>query len=123
MVYALHLAMRALKAIVAVVMVLLAVAIVLPNFFKPRPAYSTSACVANLKRIEEAKQQWAVENKKRLIDIPSDMDIFGEGRPIRVKPSCPANGTYTLGAVNEKATCSIGPPEQHTLDYDRKRFR
>ncbi len=106
--------MRALKVIGAAVLVLLAVAIVLPNFFKPRPACSTSACVANLKWIEKAKQQWALENKKMSTDVPLDTDIFGEGRPIRVKPICPEGGTYNLGTLNEKATCSIGPPA-HTL--------
>src|SRR5436189_6483852 len=106
--------MRALKVIVAVIIVLLAVAIVLPNFFKPRPACSTSACVGNLKWIERAKQQWALENKKMPTDVPLDTDIFGEGHTIRVKPICPEGGTYNLGTLNEKATCSIGPPA-HTL--------
>ena len=110
--------MRALKVIAAVAMVLLAVAIIIPNFLEPRSVSSVSACVANLKYIEEAKQRWASENNKKPTDIPSESDLFGEGG----LPGCPAGGSYHLGAVNEKATCTIGPPA-HTLDYDRRKFR
>lgn len=118
----LRLMMRTLRVMVAVVIVLLAVAIIIPNFLTPRAVSSMSACVANLKRIEEAKQQWALENNKKPADIPSETDIFGEGRPIRVKPGCPDGGTYILGALSEKPKCTVGPPA-HTLDYDPKRFR
>ena len=114
--------MRTLKVIAAVAIVLLDVAIIIPNFLEPRSVSSTSACVANLKKIEKAKQRWASENNKKPTDIPSDNDLFGDGLPIRVKPQCPAEGTYNLGAVNEKPICTIGPPA-HTLDYDRRKYR
>jgi len=39
--------------------------------------------------------------------VPTDADLFGPDKYIETKPSCPAGGTYTLGSVREKPTCSI----------------
>jgi len=117
-VYALLIIMRALKVILSFSILLLAVAIIVPNFVKPRAVSAMSACVANLRQIQEAKQAWALETHAKPTDIPVDSDLFGEGRPLRVKPGCPAGGSYTLGALNENVTCTIGPPV-HTLDYKK----
>ena len=35
-----------------------------------------------------------------------DTDLFGTTLYIREKPSCPANGTYTLGVVSDKPVCT-----------------
>ena len=71
-----------------------------------------NACVANLKQIEGAKATWALENKKLPTDVPQDSDLFGTNRYLREKLNCSEGGTYSLGAVNEKPTCSI---PGHTL--------
>jgi hypothetical protein len=72
------------------------------------------ACINNLRLIDAAKQQWALEFKKLPTDIPSVEDIqpyMGRGAKGEM-PTCPDGGTYTLGAVNEKPTCSV---PSHTL--------
>ncbi len=92
--------------VVAIIGLLASIAI--PNFVKARKASQTAACVMNLRAIEGAKATWALEQKKNNADVPQDADLFGPDKYIRDKPSCPANGTYTLGNVESKPTCS-GP--------------
>ena len=82
-------------------------------FWKPGCAYpQRSGCISNLKMMEGAKATWALENHKPTNAVPTDADLFGPALYIREKPQCPGNGTYTLGAVSEKARCSI---RGHTL--------
>jgi len=95
--------------VVAIIGLLAAIAI--PNFVKARQASQKSACVANLKQIEGAKATWALEMKKVNTDVPTDGDLFGSTLYIRVKPACPASGTYALLAVDAKPTCTVA---EHT---------
>ncbi len=90
--------------VVAIIGLLAAVAI--PNLAKARKSAQKAACIANLKTIEGAKGIWALEMKKNDTDVPTDGDLFGPDKNISEKPACPAGGTYTLGAVSEKPTCS-----------------
>ena len=65
-----------------------------------------NACINNLRQIDAAKQQWALENGKNAGDVPTAEDLkpfFKNG----VFPTCPAGGTYTIGAVSNAPTCSI----------------
>ncbi len=96
--------------VVAIIGLLAAIAI--PNFIKAREASQKNACINNLRQIEGAKATWALENKKVGSDSPGDADLFGATVYIREKPACPANGAYTLNAVDTKAVCSIAG---HTL--------
>jgi len=90
--------------VVAIIALLAAVAI--PNLAKARKSAQRTACINNLKTIEGAKSIWALENKKGDADVPTDADLFGATSQISKKPDCPGNGTYTIGAVSEKPTCS-----------------
>ena len=91
--------------VVAIIGLLAAIAI--PNFIKAREASQKNACIANLRQIDGAKQTWALEKKKVNTDTPDDTDLFGATVYIREKPPCPANGTYSLGIVSAKPTCSL----------------
>jgi prepilin-type N-terminal cleavage/methylation domain-containing protein len=90
--------------VVAIIGLLAAIAI--PNFVKARTTAQTNACINNLRQIDGAKEQWALENKKTSSDTPADSDLFGTDKYVKVKPSCPANGTYSLNAIGVKPTCS-----------------
>jgi competence protein ComGC len=92
--------------IVLAVMVLLA-AIAIPNFVKARTTACKSACIANLKQIDGAIQQWALENKKAGTNIVTTTDVldFLKGS---VLPMCPAAGTYSVSTVSSSPTCSHG---------------
>jgi len=96
--------------VVAIIGLLAAIAI--PNFIKARSYSQKTACIENLKQIFGAKETWALEARKDTVDTPNDSDLFGAALYIKEKPSCPANGTYTLEAVNTKPKCD---QEGHTL--------
>ena len=65
-----------------------------------------NACINNLRQLDAAKQQWALENQKTADAIPTAQDIapYLKGGVI---PVCPATGKYTLNAVGVVPTCSI----------------
>jgi prepilin-type N-terminal cleavage/methylation domain-containing protein len=96
--------------VVAIIGLLAAIAV--PNFIRARENAQRTACIANLKNIHGVKGTWALENRKGNADIPTDADLFGPTLYISSKPSCPANGTYTLHQVDTKPACSV---ETHTL--------
>jgi hypothetical protein len=65
-----------------------------------------NTCITNLKLIDTAKLQWALENNKTEDAIPTAQDLlpyFKDG----VFPVCPSGGTYTINAVGLPPTCSI----------------
>lgn len=84
--------------VVAIIGILAAVAI--PNFLKSREESQKNSCIANLKQMEGAIEQ----AKLAAIASPGDSDLFGADKYIKVKPTCPAGGTYTL--TGTRPTCS-----------------
>lgn len=71
----------------------------------PPKQKATDACISNLYTLQMVKRAWAVENRKSTNEVPTDADLFP--LYIEVKPTCPEGGTYTLGAVDEPAKCSV----------------
>jgi hypothetical protein len=69
-------------------------------------AVERNTCINNLRQIDAAKQQWALENGKTADAIPTEQDLlpyFKDG----VFPVCPSGGIYTINAVGLAPTCSI----------------
>ena len=99
--------------VVAIIGLLAAIAI--PNFVKARTTAQKNACIANLKQIEGAKEQWALENKATQ---GATADASSTGVPAYLKnsvlPQCPAGGTYTLQTIGTQATCSQSA-QGHTI--------
>lgn len=95
------------EIMIVVAIIGLLAAIALPNFIKARETSQKNACIENLKKIDGAKQTWAVENKKVSTDTPADADLFGNTLYIQDKPACPASGTYTLNQIDTKPTCTV----------------
>ena len=84
-------------------------AIAVPSFVKARETAQHNACINNLRLIEAAKQEWALEHKKQSSDVPTEADLkpyIGRGAAGEM-PKCPADGTYTFGSVGDKVRCSI----------------
>ena len=79
-------------------------AIAIPNFVKARTTAQMNLCINNLRQIDGAKHQWALENKKPVTAVPTveELDPY-----LRARIQCPAGGVYTLNAVGEPPTCSI----------------
>lgn len=95
------------EIMVVVAIIGLLAAIALPNFVKARESSQKNACIENLTKMDGAKHAWAIENKKVNTDTPADTELFGPTLYISAKPSCPADGTYSLSQVSLKPTCSI----------------
>ncbi len=70
------------------------------------PAAQFNACINNLRQIDAAKQEWALENDKTADAIPSAQDLLPYF-PNLVFPVCPSGGTYTINAVGVPPTCSV----------------
>ena len=96
--------------VVAIIGLLAAIAI--PNFVKARGSAQKNACIANLRQIEGAKEQWGLENKKALgtATVVADIDAY-----LQKSPVCPAGGTYTYGALGTSVSCSLSATYGHTL--------
>jgi prepilin-type N-terminal cleavage/methylation domain-containing protein len=97
--------------VVAIIGLLAAIAI--PNFVKARGTAQKNACINNLRQIDGAKEQWALENRASegsaiTQDGDNGVDSFIKGGA----PSCPASGTYTYGNVGTDPTCDV---EGHVL--------
>jgi len=79
-------------------------AIAIPNFVKARTVSQENACINNLRQLDAAKQEWALEKSKKSTDTP----IMDDLKPYLPKiPLCPAGGDYTLNTVGEPPECSI----------------
>jgi prepilin-type N-terminal cleavage/methylation domain-containing protein len=92
--------------VVLIIGILLAIAV--PNFIKARESSRAKTCVANLRQIEAAKEQWAMEEKKGATDTPVQADLVGANNYIKKWPECPSGGTYTINNVATAPTCSVG---------------
>ena len=63
-----------------------------------------TACINQLRQLDGAKQQWALDNRKNANAVPTSAEVapyLKDGIP-----KCPASGTYTLNAVGAVPLCS-----------------
>jgi hypothetical protein len=81
-------------------------AIAVPNFVRARSTAQNNACINNLRQLDGAKQQWALEFKKDNGAVPTRSDVAPYLRGGALS-ACPQGGTYTLRSVGELPTCSI----------------
>lgn len=66
-----------------------------------------NACIANLRWIDGAKQQWALDERKSAQEIPAVAELFGQQRYIPIEPVCPTSGgRYQILAVGLPPACS-----------------
>jgi hypothetical protein len=70
------------------------------------PEARAGVCINNLRQIDAAKQQWALENARTPDAIPTPADM-ARYLPTKALPICPAGGAYALNAVNTKPTCNV----------------
>jgi hypothetical protein len=65
-----------------------------------------NSCINNLRQIEGAKQQWALENQRPAGGLVGPTDIAAYF-PNKTVPVCPAGGVYTLNPVSISPICSV----------------
>ena len=90
--------------VVAIIGFLAAIAI--PSFMKARTTSQKNACINNLRQMEAAKEQWALEKNKNTGDavVESEVLKYLKGNKL---PVCPQGGKYTMHAVGQNCECSI----------------
>jgi len=104
--------------VVAIIGLLAAIAI--PNFIHARTTSQTNACINNLRQIDGAKQEWALEQKQAATASPVGTDIqpyMGRGTSGTL-PYCPLDSTstfatsYSVGNIQTAPACSMPAREQ-----------
>ena len=107
--------------VVAIIGLLAAIAI--PNFVRARAQSQKNACINNLRQIDGAVQQWALENKAGPADaLPANSVILGY---LKSEVKCPAGGptatyatSYGCANVGSKPTCLLNAAAGHVLPAD-----
>jgi len=94
-----------LLAVGAAVPVGMLAGIAVPNFIKAKQTAQQNACINNLRQIDGAKKQWALDNKKTDTDTPTREDLM----PYLTNkqfPACPAGGSYTINRMSDVPECT-----------------
>ena len=96
--------------VVAIIGLLAAIAI--PNFVKARRTSQTNACINNMRQIDGAKQQWALESKTTANTAPGEGVIapyIGRNTAAATLTAagcvCPISGTYVINALDVAPSC------------------
>jgi hypothetical protein len=76
-----------------------------PRFY--RAFNASEACISNLALIYRVKTVWALEQGKGVRQVPTDSDLFGPGKYLLSKPTCPLGGWYTPTDVGSDPYCSL----------------
>lgn len=113
--------------VVAIIGLLAAIAI--PNFLKARSTSQQNTCINNLRQIDSAKQQWALEKGKGASDSPTDTDVtpyLGRGAngslnsvvcPLDSASPKAYDSSYTPGDMSATPLCKIQPSGDSNGNY------
>ena len=96
------------EIMIVVAIIGLLAAIGIPNFVRARQTSQTNACINNLRIIDQAKQQWALEYGQASSVQPASTDLLPYfGRTGTQMPNEPLGGSYNINACTTAPTCSI----------------
>jgi len=100
--------------VVAIIGLLAAIAI--PNFVKARETAQEKSCVNNLRQIDGAKDQWALEQGKS----SGDACTIGDITPyLRNAPTCPVGPTaYSVNVIGTTPACASSKAAIHNAAYN-----
>src|SRR5437016_14581960 len=92
--------------VVAIIGLLAAIAI--PNFIKARKTAQSNACINNLRQIDGAIQQYALEHGTTTTATSTQLTSYLGRGAAGEWPHCPTGGTYGPNPfpVDQRATCS-----------------
>jgi prepilin-type N-terminal cleavage/methylation domain-containing protein len=96
--------------VVAIIGLLAAIAI--PNFVKARATSQANACINNMRQIDAAVQQFALENHLTTgasVTMNTDLTPYIKLNANGSIPPCPAGGSYTVNTVgaSPQVNCSL----------------
>ena len=106
--------------VVAIIGLLAAIAI--PNFIRARATSQQNACINNLRQIDGAISEWALETGQKNGDTvasPTTVSAYIKLNSNNSVPGCPAHGTYSTTTVGDtpqvKCTLSTDVTTPHRL--------
>lgn len=101
--------------VVLIIGILMAIAV--PNFIRSRESSRRNSCIANLKQIDSAKEQWAMDNRAASGATVTMADVAGTYiKGAATGPVCPSGGAYTVDVVGTNPSCSrSAAPDLHVL--------
>jgi prepilin-type N-terminal cleavage/methylation domain-containing protein len=103
--------------VVAIIGLLAAIAI--PNFVRARETSQTNACVNNLRQIDAAKDQWALETGQTTgAQANTAQAKAAINDYLRREPRCPVgNAQYNYSTVGNPALCTSTKASDHNSAY------
>ena len=101
--------------VVAIIGLLASIAV--PNFVKARTTAQMNACISNLRQIDGAIQQWALDTKQGDTGPVTAADVLTY---LKNSVTCPSGGktfadSYTVTTVQGRPTCQK-VPTTHKLE-------
>lgn len=104
-----------LEVMLVVAIIGLLAVIAVPMSIKARTTSQKQTCINNLREIEGASQQWALENNKSYDSSVNYDDISSYLKQSVVCPASGPNGTfstsYQLNGVSNRPVCVLVPAE------------
>jgi prepilin-type N-terminal cleavage/methylation domain-containing protein len=106
-----------IEIMIVVAIIGLLAAIAIPNFVHARTTAQQNACINNLRQIDGAKQEWALENKQVATATPTAANLqpyMGRGSNGSL-PVCPLDSassfatSYTPNNIQTAPVCQISP--------------
>jgi prepilin-type N-terminal cleavage/methylation domain-containing protein len=94
--------------VIAIIGLLASIAI--PNYVKARSTSQATSCINNLRQIDSAANQFALERHKRTgegIGFPDDLTPYIKLNANNSMAACPAGGVYSCYVVGEAPTCDL----------------
>lgn len=106
--------------VVAIIGLLAAIAI--PNYVSARASAQANSCINNLRQLDGAMQQYALENDQHVgatVNYPNDLTPYIRLNSNSQIPACPAGGTYSVAAVGIEPSvlCSLGTTVTPSHEY------
>ena len=99
-------AFTVVELMIVVLIIALLALIAVPSYKQMREKSRRTACLNNLRIIDNTKQIWAMA-VNATNDTPCDMDALEPFFKTANLPVCPNGGTYTVGTLAERPTCSV----------------
>ena len=108
-----HFTLVEIMIVMAIIGLLAAIAI--PSFVRARTTSQKNACINNLRQIDGAKEQWALETNQASTATPDANEINPYIKGTSAKCICPSDSgkaftsSYTIGTMTADPLCRIVP--------------
>jgi len=94
--------------VILIIGILLSIAV--PQWVRLRERSTSRACSVNLREMDSAKQQFAMENNLSNGASCTMADLWPTYIRASSQPTCPSGGVYTVGNVSVDPACSYVNP-------------